>query len=229
MSLVNPSRTTPFLQQERLNFHADPELIIRCIRRLIDKEETVTSMLKTPSVATLLAVLLAAAGAHTHAQGDKPITKQNKVTVTATIAAIDQATRSLTLRAENGDEDTFTVDPDVTRFNQLKVGDKISATYYESLVFQVRKPGAASTPSSDAVAGGRIKEVPGAAAGAQQTRTVIVKAVDMNAGTITVVAQDGRTMTRKVEDKKNLEGISPGDRIDITYTQALVVAAESPK
>ena len=186
-------------------------------------------MLKTLSFAALLAPLLMTAGTHVQAQGDKPITKQNKVTVTATITAIDQATRSVTLRAENGDEDTFTVAPDVTRFNQLKVGDKISATYYESLAFQVRKAGAAGTPPSDAVAGGRIKEVPGAAVGTQQTRTVTVKAVDPSAGTITVVAQDGRTMTRKVQDKKNLEGISPGDRIDITYTQALVVAAESAK
>ena len=59
--------------------------------------------------------------------------------------------------------------------------------------------------------------------------TVTVKAVDMNAPSITVVTPDNRTLTRKVEDKKNLEGVSPGDRIDITYTQALMVNAEPAK
>jgi len=187
-------------------------------------------MLKSLTFVTLVALLPTAASAQTTAQkADKTVTRQNKVTVIATITAIDQKTRSITLRAENGDEDTFTVGPDVQRFNQLKVGDRIGATYYESLVFDLRKGANPSTPSGDAVAGGRIKEVPGAMVGTQQTRTVTVKAVDKAAGTITVVAADGRTMTRKVDDKKNLEGVSPGDRIDITYTQALIVSADAAK
>ena len=56
-----------------------------------------------------------------------------------------------------------------------------------------------------------------------------VKAVDMNVPSITVVTADGHTLTRKIADKKNLEGVNPGDKIDITYTQGLVVAAESAK
>ena len=51
----------------------------------------------------------------------------------------------------------------------------------------------------------------------------------MNAPSITVVTADGRTLTRKIADKKNLEGVSAGDKIAITYTQALVVAAEPAK
>jgi hypothetical protein len=31
---------------------------------------------------------------------------------------------------------------------------------------------------------------------------------------------------RKIEDKKNIDGVKVGDRIDITYTQAPVIAAE---
>jgi Cu/Ag efflux protein CusF len=151
------------------------------------------------------------------------------VTATATIKAIDPATRSVTLRAENGDEDTFTVGPDVTRFNQLKVGDTIKATYYESLVFQLRQPGAAAPADSAAAAGGRLKDVPGAALGTQQTTTVTVKAVDMNVPSITVTTADGRTLTRRIAEKKNLEGVKAGDKIDITYTQGLVVSAEPAK
>ena len=162
-------------------------------------------------------------------QADKAVTKQNQVTVTATIKAIDQATRSITLRSENGDEDTFTVGPDVTRFNQLKAGDTIKATYYESLVFEVRKPGAGAPAPGAAIAGGRLKDTPGGALGAQQTTTVTVKAVDMNVPSITVVTADGRTLTRKIAEKKNLEGVKAGDQIDITYSQAVVVSAEPGK
>jgi Cu/Ag efflux protein CusF len=169
------------------------------------------------------------AGVQSQTPGDKTVTKQNKVTATATIKAIDQATRSVTLRAENGDEDTFTVGPEVTRFNELKVGDTIKATYYESLVFQLRKPGAPAATTGAVAGGGRLKDAPGAAVGTQETTTVTVKAVDMNVPSITVETADGRTLTRKIADKKNLEGVNPGDTIDITYTQALVVAAEPGK
>ena len=173
--------------------------------------------------------VLALAGPQAQAQGDKTVTKQNQVTATATIKAIDQTKRSITLRNENGDEDTFTVGPDVTRFNQLKVGDTIRATYYESLVFQLRKPGAPAAAPGAVVAGGRLEKTPGGVLGTQETTTVTVKAVDMNVPSITVVTADGRTLTRKIAEKKNLEGVNPGDRIDITYTQGLVVAAEAAK
>jgi len=32
-----------------------------------------------------------------------------------------------------------------------------------------------------------------------------------------------------VEDKKNIEGVKAGDRIDITFTRALVTSVENPK
>jgi Cu/Ag efflux protein CusF len=185
-------------------------------------------MSKSFSFAVMLATLATVtfAAAPTQDPAAKPVTKQNQVTATATIKAIDPATRSVTLRAENGDEDTFTVGPEVTRFDQLKVGDVIKATYYESLVFQVRKPGAASAAAGAVGAAGRLEDKPGGAVGTQQTTTVTVKAFDMSVPSITVVTADGRTLTRKIADKKNLEGVSPGDRIDVTYTQALVISAE---
>jgi len=188
-------------------------------------------MSRSLAVIALLAMSPVAAlgGVHRQDPGGKTVTKQNQVTATATIKAIDPATRSVTLRAENGDEDTFTVGPEVRRFDQLKVGDTIKATYYESLVFQVRKPGEATAETGATATGGRLKDQPGGAIGMKQTTTVTVKAVDMNVPSITVVTSDGRTLTRKIADKKNLEGVNPGDRIDITYTQAVVVAAESAK
>ena len=186
-------------------------------------------MSKSFAFVALLATVSIVTVAGAQSQEGKTVTKQNQMTATVTIKAIDLATRSVTLRSEKGDEDTFTVGPDVTRFDQLKVGDTIRATYYESLVFQVRKPGAPAPTTGAVAAGGRVKEVPGAVLGTQETRTVTVKAVDINAPSITVVTADGRTVTRKIADKKNLEGVTAGDQIDITYTQGLLVAAEPSK
>jgi Cu/Ag efflux protein CusF len=160
-------------------------------------------------------------------QAQQPVTKLNSVTSTATIQAIDSTTRRVTLRNAEGEEDSFTVGPAVTRFNELKVGDKVKMTYYESLVFQLRKPGEKASPASDDAAFTRAKgALPGGTLATQEHRTVTVKAVDPKVPSITVTTEDGRTVTRKIDDKKNLEGVKPGDRIDITYTQAILTSVE---
>ena len=47
-----------------------------------------------------------------------------------------------------GEEDTYTAGPVIARFSELKVGDRVRMTYYESTVYQVRKPGEVSNPTS---------------------------------------------------------------------------------
>ena len=46
---------------------------------------------------------------------------------------------------------------------------------------------------------------------------------------ITVITADGRTITRKIDEKKNLEGVKPGDKIDITITRAIVTEVANAK
>ena len=150
---------------------------------------------------------------------------------TVTIQAIDAATRTLTVRLENGEVDSFEVGPQVVRFNELKVGDRIRASYYESVVLELRKPGEAAKPPADTLAGGRggTAKPPAAGVARRQTMTVTVLKVDQAAPSITVQAADGRTVTRKVNDKNAIANVKAGDRIDVTYTQALVANVEPAK
>jgi Cu/Ag efflux protein CusF len=176
------------------------------------------------SVSLVVLLSLAAASA---AQAQPAVTKANSVTATATIQAIDSTTRHITLRTDKGEEDTFVVGPAVARFNELKVGDKIKMTYYESMVLVLRKPGEKTNPSSDTAALAAAKSaLPGGTVSMQEKRTVTVKAVDPSVPSITVTTDDGRTISRKIENKKNLEGVKPGDKIDITYTEALLTSVE---
>lgn len=174
------------------------------------------------SIAMLLWLLSAAPG-----RAQQTVSKANMVHATATIQAIDSTARRLTLRNDSGEEQLYIAGPEVQRFDQLKVGDKVRMTYYESIVFQLRKPGDKANPKSDEAALTRAKGVlPGATIATQEKRTVTVTAVDPAASSITVRTEDGRTVTRKVDDKKNLTGVSVGDRVDITYTEALLTGVE---
>jgi hypothetical protein len=159
-----------------------------------------------------------------------PVTKSASVSATATIQAIDSTARTVTLRDEKGQEDTYSVGPEVKRFNELKVGDKVKMTYYESMVFQLHKPGEKVAPASIDAAFERAKSaLPAGTLSVQEKTTVTVKAIDPAVPSVTVTTQDGRTVTRKIEDKKNIAGLKVGDQIDITYTRAVVTEIERAK
>jgi len=67
---------------------------------------------------------------------------------------------------------------------------------------------------------------PGATIAHQQTATVKVTAVDMEVPSLTVLTDDGRTLSFKVDDKKNLKGVTVGDRVEITYTTAIMISVK---
>jgi hypothetical protein len=176
-------------------------------------------------------VLALGVGVAAVAAAQEPVTKTQSATATMTIQAIDATARLITLRDEKGQEDTFSVGPGVQRFNELKVGDKVKMTYYESLVMQVRKPGdpAPSGTSGDAALTRGKGALPGGTIAVQDKTSVTVKAIDTTLPSVTVTTADGRTVTRKVENKKNLEGLKVGDVVDLTYTRALVTDIERAK
>ena len=159
-----------------------------------------------------------------------PVVKSNMVTKTVTITGIDHTARLVMFKTAEGQEETVQVGPTVTRFNELKVGDSVTFKYYESLVFQLKKPGAPPLPGTDAlgVAAGAGK-TPGGTLAQQIKTTVTVVSLDEAASTITVKTEDGRVVTRKVQEKKNLAGVKAGDLIEITYTQALLASVNPPK
>jgi Cu/Ag efflux protein CusF len=153
-----------------------------------------------------------------------------KTTASVTIQQIDSTRRLVTYRTADGTEDTVYAGPEFARFNELKVGDKVNMTYYESKVYQLRKPGAPPlTPSDKMVATKGTGAAPAATLSRQTVQTVTVKTVDMNVPSITVTTSDGRTVTRKVDKKSYLEGVKAGDTIDIVSTEAILASVEHAK
>ena len=63
------------------------------------------------------------------------------VQASATIQSINAPTRVVILKNDDGTEDMYVAGPEIQRFSELKVGDKVNATYYESTVYELRKPG----------------------------------------------------------------------------------------
>ena len=161
------------------------------------------------------------------ALAQKPVTQGDIVEMTAEIVAIDHDARLITLEDEDGESETIFAGPEVKRFDDLKVGDKVTFRYYESIVSQIRKPGeSAPAPSSDPTLVRGTGPKPSATLSQQTTATVTITALDPKVPSVTVKTEDGRTMSFKVEDEKNLEGVKVGDRVDITYTAAVMITVK---
>jgi hypothetical protein len=155
-------------------------------------------------------------------------TTKKSVTETATIQSIDQTARTVTLKKKDGTTQTVDAGPEVKRFDELKVGDVVTARYYESVIYQVAKPGTsqAPTPSDQRAKTPGSGERPGGTIAQQKIDSVTVTAVDPATPSITVRTSDGHVQTYKVNDAKHLEGVAAGDRIDITYTKAMLIHVE---
>ena len=53
-----------------------------------------------------------------------------------------------------------------------------------------------------------------------------MKAIDAKVPSVTVLTEDGRTVSFKVEDKKNLKDVKVGDKVEITYTEAVMISVK---
>jgi hypothetical protein len=175
----------------------------------------------TATKTMVLATMVWAVTGPAHAQ--QPVSKSNVMTVAATITAIDSTNRTITMKDDQGNEDTFSVGSGVQRFNELKVGQRVNFTYYESIVLQLVKPGEKGGGTSFEAALNRAKSaLPAGTVATQEKMTVTVKAIDTTVPSVTVTTEDGRTVTRKIEDRKNIENLKAGDKVDITFTRALI-------
>jgi hypothetical protein len=152
-------------------------------------------------------------------------------TITATVEAVDQAKRTVTLKGPKGRTVTLTVPPEARNFDQVKVGDKLKAKYVDSIAIFVRKssdpPDAAET---QAVAVAPRGQKPMAAALNTVEVTANVEKVDYQKRLITLKGPEGNVRTLKVDPRvKRLAEIKPGDDIVLRRTEAVAIEVTSPK
>ncbi len=156
------------------------------------------------------------------------VAKTEAVEITAKIEAIDKTERLVVLKDADGETESIYCGPEVKRFDELKVGDTVTFRYYESVAYEIRKPGQPSrlpaqteatiTRGQGARPSGTIAE--------QETATVTIKAIDAKVPSVTVLTEDGRTVSFKVQDKKHLKDVKVGDKVELAYTQALMISVK---
>jgi hypothetical protein len=147
------------------------------------------------------------------------------VTLSATVAAINQEKREVTLKGADGKETTISVSDRVKNLPQVKVGDQESVNV-EVLSPDQAEPKAAAISALETAAPGQKP------AGAMQTELSVVatiEAINKDNETVTLKGPEGNTKTVKVRNPANLEKVAVGDRVMITLTRAVAVdVSEAP-
>jgi|APFre7841882724_1041349.scaffolds.fasta_scaffold02636_4 hypothetical protein len=149
-------------------------------------------------------------------------------TVTATVTKINQETREVTVKADDGKEHTFVASEDVKNLAQVKPGDVITATYAEALAYEVKKGGQVADVAT-VVGGGAAApgSRPAGGIARQTTATVLITAIDSKAPSVTFKGPQGNTRTIKVMHPEKLEGVSVGDTVELTFTEAFAIKVEA--
>jgi Cu/Ag efflux protein CusF len=173
--------------------------------------------------AAVMAVLVNPAAA----QVTKTITGETK-NLTVSVEAIDHANRQVTGKKPDGTYEVFYVPTSVRRFDTLKIGDKVTAKYYENMVLQLKAPGDKAVNSG---AAGTVRAESGTAGTVshQRTITATITAIDPNVPSITFTGPQDWKYSSRVKDKEALAKVKVGDKVDITWTEALILSLDEAK
>jgi len=164
-----------------------------------------------------------------HANAQTKVISGERQTMKATVEVVDMARRSVTVRTEAGAMRTVYASSDVTRLGEVKPGDTVTATYYDNII--IRKK-AAGEPDVDTF---HLADTPGegvapsGTSGAQQTITATIDAIDASVPSISLKGPRGWAYASRVQDRKALEQVAVGDRVDITWTEAVLVSVAPAK
>jgi hypothetical protein len=143
--------------------------------------------------------------------------------VKGTVEAIDHAKRVVTVKDSKGKFVTVDVPQGADRFSSVKVGDSISLRYYDIVTVRLKPAGEPAVDSDSAAATPAAGAKPAGTIAKQRTITATIQEIDRNVPSITFVGPNGWKYSRRVEDKKALEKVKVGDRVDITWTEAMLI------
>ncbi len=153
----------------------------------------------------------------------------NTAAVSATVAAVNPATRTIDLTTADGQTIQLTATPEMRNFDQIEPGDVATLEIYGSVQVALAGPGAPAEPQTFAVFGRAPEGArPGAMAGMMTTATV--QFISYNPATFeaALILPDGDAVTVPVEPgmRAFAAARTPGERIEVTFSDAIALFVE---
>ncbi len=190
----------------------------------LDRTQRSSDARRVLFVAGAVLVALAATSA-----AQETTTTRDVIAVNGRVERIDTFSRSLTLRTPDGQMHVAYVGRELKVFDELQSGAAVKVRIAESIIVAMR-PGAKLTPPTDTTEAAKKGPAAADADVLQQLKGVIrLESIDRATNVIVYMTGDNRRVMRAVADPKLLEGLNPGDVIEITYTRARAIELEKER
>jgi hypothetical protein len=149
--------------------------------------------------------------------------------MTAKVAAIDKASRRITLMSPDGIKETVKAGPEVINFDQIEIGDQLALTVTEGLVVQMAEPGELTADRAAAlVALAPEGAKPGGLIAEAEQVTGTITAIDTDNRTATLQFEDGSVETFPVRADVGLGNYATGDRVTFLVTETIAISIVTP-
>jgi hypothetical protein len=148
------------------------------------------------------------------------------VTLSGTVETIDLDKRMVNIKTPDGKFETIDVPPGAKRFDELKVGDKVSITYNNTVSARLKPPGEPPVNTATGATTAGQGERPGGTASQERVMTATITGIDKSASSITFTGPNGWKYSRRVIDPTVLDKVKVGDQVDITWDTNVAVAVQ---
>jgi Cu/Ag efflux protein CusF len=179
--------------------------------------------MKKPFAALAVVFALGAAQA-AHAQtlkGGAIAVGQTEAVVTVT--KVDADARTVTFRGPKGGVGVLNVPAEAQNLDQVKPGQRYRMKYVEALALTVEKGGKPSAGVAERVTLAPKGAKPGGISVRSAQISGVIDAIDYTDRYLALRGPKGNTLVFRAADEVNLDALSAGDRITLTYTEALAI------
>lgn len=177
--------------------------------------------------------LLAAAAALALAGCDSMFQREvsRAAEVSATVTAVDPATRRIDLATANGEALTLTASPDMRNFDRIEPGDVATMQMFGSMSVRVADATAPNRTDTFAMIGRAPEgDRPGSVFGAVTTTTVTFVSYDPETFEAVVVLPSGERRAVQVQPgmRSFAAARTRGERIEVTISDAVALFVDAP-
>jgi len=147
-----------------------------------------------------------------------------------TVTKVDPKARTVTFRGPKGGIATLNIPPESQNLDQVKPGQRYRMRYVEAVAVEIRKGGAPAAGETQQVKLAPKGAKPGGMVVNTRQLSGAIDAIDFTNRYVAIRGPGGNSVALKVADDVKLDALSAGDRIVVTYTEALAVewVAQAP-
>ena len=152
------------------------------------------------------------------------------MSVEAVVTKIDLETRQVTLQGPEGNSFTLTASEEVVKLEDVKVGDKLRATYLAALEGELREPTEEEKAEPfvevrDSGAG-MVEDKPMAGTARVIHAVCTIEGMNRLLGTVTIMDPNGKVHVIADVEPEKMSNVTLGQTIVMTFSEALALSLE---